>query len=420
MIQRLLKYRLLWTSLSFLAAIVAFNVIMASSLLDALIMVLENIVVAVVMYFITKRWIKRFAADTHHIFEDSDQNIDLTTRYGNDSPALIKPICDSIDNHQLACEQALSRVRASAGRLIPMSSELSDTYFNMTQKATLQSSFGSKLGSTVTRMYDYTQQVSQFIPSIVATTSQTVERVEVGQKTVQATSDSAHTLARHMDEALGELEELVKNCQQIGSIIEVIKSIAEQTNLLALNAAIEAARAGDQGRGFAVVADEVRALAQRTHESTTEVTDMVDNIQKTVNRLNDHIRSSHQQTHQTVTEADNTRQQLIEINEMMEQTREAVSTIQGYCKLQGEAAEEVKVSIMGMQELNDEALDSSSLHTISPDDLRLLGEALQNHLTVFKLSDSSWNVSRRIKERKSDEAQAPDTSAKNPDSVELF
>lgn len=66
----------------------------------------------------------------------------------------------------------------------------------------------------------------------------------------------------------------------IKDILKLITGISEQTNLLSLNASIEAARAGEAGRGFTVVAEEVKKLADQSKEASSNIDDIIQNIQK--------------------------------------------------------------------------------------------------------------------------------------------
>lgn len=77
-------------------------------------------------------------------------------------------------------------------------------------------------------------------------------------------------------------EELGKEANEIGKIIDTIKAITDQTNLLALNASIEAARAGEHGRGFGVVAEEIRKLAENNNQSAKMIEQLVENIRKMI------------------------------------------------------------------------------------------------------------------------------------------
>ncbi len=80
-------------------------------------------------------------------------------------------------------------------------------------------------------------------------------------------------------------EELKTSSENIGEAVGFIAKIADQTNLLALNAAIEASRAKEHGKGFAVVADETRALAGESEKNAEFISELVNKIQESIDKI---------------------------------------------------------------------------------------------------------------------------------------
>lgn len=133
--------------------------------------------------------------------------------------------------------------------------------------------------------------ISSTVQAAVESSAQSVETAKqtrrasyIGQEFIQDATQKMEQMRERVEAAATLMSNLETRANQIKQITGVINDIADQTNLLALNAAIEAARAGDQGRGFAVVADEVRNLAKRTTAATTEIGQMVQEINEETGR----------------------------------------------------------------------------------------------------------------------------------------
>ncbi|HYG63252.1 MAG TPA: HAMP domain-containing methyl-accepting chemotaxis protein, partial [Thermoanaerobaculia bacterium] len=127
------------------------------------------------------------------------------------------------------------------------------------------------------RLLGDVSQTSAVIEQMAATTRAVAGRVAVMEEVSQETSQAVTAGGERL---VSIVQSIGSSAKDIGKIVRTIEEFADQTNLLALNAAIEAARAGEAGRGFAVVAEEVKRLAERSMQSTREITTFVDTAQR--------------------------------------------------------------------------------------------------------------------------------------------
>ena len=123
-------------------------------------------------------------------------------------------------------------------------------------------------------------------------------------KNITEVDGGIQSLNRSMEETVAEITNLSENAQEISETMSMIKEIAERTNLLALNAAIEAARAGEYGKGFAVVADEVRKLAESTQDSAEDITEVIGQLNVSVESIKQKALQSQTYTEESKTKTD--------------------------------------------------------------------------------------------------------------------
>jgi methyl-accepting chemotaxis protein len=204
--------------------------------------------------------------------------------------ALVHTVRDSAAQVASGSEQVADAAEASAkvgvqtsGAIDDVSStmhEMNINVQNVVRGMQMQASNVSETSASVNQMVASIQRVADTTAILLEISTRSRREAEGGILSMDKATDGLNRINASIQSSAGIIGTLGQRVDDIGKIVDVIDELTEQTNLLALNAAIEAARAGEHGLGFAVVADEVRKLSEKSAQSTKEISELIESIQK--------------------------------------------------------------------------------------------------------------------------------------------
>lgn len=242
-----------------------------------------------------------------------------------------------------------------------------------------------QVATAVNEMASTVQDVAQNAQASAEQTRDANKQSAAALDIVNATIGDVQQLAEEVGRAAGVIQALEGNTQEIGGVLDVIRTIAEQTNLLALNAAIEAARAGEQGRGFAVVADEVRTLANRTQRSTEEIHSMIERLQKAARDAVAVMQSGRQHAEQGVHKSQDAGRSLQSIRASVEAVSSMSLHIAEAAREQASVTEEINRRIHNVSQVAQQSLQQAQQTLSSGRSAKDNAEKLDSIVGGFKL-----------------------------------
>jgi methyl-accepting chemotaxis protein len=243
----------------------------------------------------------------------------------------------------------------------------------------------SQIATAATQMAATAQSVAQSCEQAALEAQQTREVALGSNQRSERTSASMRHLSSRLGDSAAALQQLRDQTQQINRVVEVIKGIAEQTNLLALNAAIEAARAGEAGRGFAVVADEVRSLSRRTQDSTQEIAQTVDNLQRVVGQSVTLMEEACSQADGDIGSVLAMGDELQNIVDSVQRVSDRLAQIATAAEQQAATADEVSGNIQQVDQAAGQLLDGAQAVSRAAEQLRRGSEGLAQNTGRFRL-----------------------------------
>ncbi len=279
----------------------------------------------------------------------------------------------------------MAELRGSSQKLFQSSSELAASMSTLSDSGRAQADSAIGMAASVEEMTVSISHISDRAHEAHQMSADAGEKSSASGQVVQQSADEMRRISESVTEAAHKISALESAATEISSIVKVIREIADQTNLLALNAAIEAARAGEQGRGFAVVADEVRKLAERTGQSTQEISTMVERIQGITREAVSGMSENVAQVNQSAGLAQQTGLSINAIQDASQRVLSAVNDMAAALSQQSSASQDIARGVEHIAQMTESSSAAMVQASVLAGTLEQSASELDNMVGRFKL-----------------------------------
>ena len=298
----------------------------------------------------------------------------------------IGTIADSYNATITSLKKIVGQVQLASQQVTTTASQNESSIQDLSQAAQQQTQAISIALEQLDQMVASIRKVAANTDQAEAIVQQTTATVSSGDEAMDRTVAGILAIRETVAATAKKVKRLGESSQKISGVVNLINEFAAQTNLLALNASIEAARAGEEGRGFAVVADEVRSLAQQSAEATTEIENLVAEIQA---ETNDVVEAMEMGTEQVVVGTklvDETRESLNSIARVTTDMKTIVNSINQATLSQSESSESVTKVMKSVADIAQKTSSDANQVSTSFRELLEISQALQESVRQFKVS----------------------------------
>lgn len=286
---------------------------------------------------------------------------------------------------QQSLREVLGQLQKSSVHLSSSSTQLAANASTVTDASEQQSEAASSMAASVEQMTVSIGHVSDSAQEASTLAHDAGDKSESGAQVINSAVARIREIADTIGQGTARMSDLQERTGEISRVVGVIRDVADQTNLLALNAAIEAARAGDQGRGFAVVADEVRKLAERTAQSTTEISQLISAIQGSVSEVSAVMARSVESASGGVEVANEAGHAVAEITESARAVNRVVTDISEALKEQSIAASDIARNVERIAQMAEKNAGVVGETSAAATELRGIAVQMESALKRFVL-----------------------------------